>query len=93
MFRYVAEDWHGNKADCRFLVSVKLSGNYIFPCTCLVLIIQINTVFVCRKSGSTQILYSLIIKHSYTNLKECNFNVYYYLKQAFLKRTVLSMKK
>lgn len=27
MFRYVAEDWHGNKAECRFLVSVKISGS------------------------------------------------------------------
>ncbi|XP_061195992.1 uncharacterized protein LOC133204268 [Saccostrea echinata] len=23
MFRYVAEDWHGNRAECRFLVSIK----------------------------------------------------------------------
>ena len=30
VFRYVAEDWHGNKAECRFIVSVLGSGTYVF---------------------------------------------------------------
>ena len=29
VFRYVAEDWHGNKAECRFIVSVIGSGTYV----------------------------------------------------------------
>lgn len=30
VFRYVAEDWHGNKAECRFIVSVIGSGTCVF---------------------------------------------------------------
>lgn len=46
-----------------------------------------------EKGGSTKILYSFIIKHSYTNLKEFNLNVYYYLKQAFKKKNRIIHEK
>lgn len=32
VFRYVAEDWYGNKAECRFLVSITGSGKYSESC-------------------------------------------------------------
>lgn len=54
MFRYVAEDWHGNKAECRFLVSVKVSGNkLLFRYIVLVIQAVCELLFLCVEKVAT----------------------------------------